>query len=339
MPGVPDMSKASAQRRGAVPVAVFDTRHFLLGKMSCGPRKVLQEDPMSQALCFNDVQFDVIPQNSQPWVRGSQIATALEYSSVQRIIELYTRHADEFTPAMTDVVSLPTEGGPQETRIFSLRGCHLLAMFARTPVAKAFRKWVLDVIERYGDRVPVDAQTPPTGALSRISSRTIAGELHKRHSTVLDAISRAAAVCPQRDAFVRGNYVDAKGQRCPQYMVSREGIIFLSQSYSARQTDAWRNILDTLSSVPEVVTRRPVPQRLPGLPATERLFADIEKALFALDGTENWTHITVRRELSGIGSVPFEVEKAIKHHINAAWYSLGLAQSSLQAALALRKLA
>ena len=169
--------------------------------------------------------------------------------------------------------------------------------------------------------------------------RTIAGELHKRHSTVLDAISRAAAVCPQRDAFVRGNYVDAKGQRCPQYMVSREGIIFLSQSYAARQTDAWRNILDTLSSVPEVVTRRPVPQRLPGLPATERLFTDIEKALFALDGTENWTHITVRRELSGIGSVPFEVEKAIKHHINAAWYSLGLAQSSLQAALALRKLA
>ena len=28
-------------------------------------------------------------------------------------------------------------------------------MFARTPVAKAFRKWCLDVIEQYGDRVPV----------------------------------------------------------------------------------------------------------------------------------------------------------------------------------------
>lgn len=56
---------------------------------------------------------------------------------------------------MTAVVTLPTEGGPQETRIFSLRGCHPLAMFARTPVAKAFRRWVLDVIEQYGDRVPV----------------------------------------------------------------------------------------------------------------------------------------------------------------------------------------
>lgn len=295
---------------------------------------------MTTSLCFNDFTFSPVPRNNQPWFRSSEIATALGYAREDTLSRLYDRNADEFTSEMTQLVeNLDTVNLTVRVRIFSLRGCHLLAMFARTPVAKAFRRWVLDVIEKYGDRVPVDAQTPPTGALSRISSRTIAGELHKRHSTVLDAISRAAAVCPQRDAFVRGNYVDAKGQRCPQYMVSREGIIFLSQSYAARQTNAWRNILDTLSTVPEVVTRRPVPQRLPGLPATERLFADIEKALFALDGTENWTHITVRRELSCIGSVPFEVEKAIKHHINAAWYSLGLAQSSLQAALALRKLA
>ncbi|MCB8571618.1 hypothetical protein LJE06_10940 [Bilophila wadsworthia] len=295
---------------------------------------------MAISLCFNEFTFSPVIRDSQPWFKSSELARALGYKDENSVRRIYERNADEFTENMTQVVeNLDTVNLTVRARIFSLRGCHLLAMFARTPVAKAFRKWVLDVIERYGDRVPVDAQTPITGALSRISSRTIAGELHKRHSTVLDAISRAAAVCPQRDAFVRGNYVDAKGQRCPQYMVSREGIIFLSQSYAARQTDAWRNILDTLSSVPEVVTRRPVPQRLPGLPATERLFADIEKALFALDGTENWTHITVRRELSGIGSVPFEVEKAIKHHINAAWYSLGLAQSSLQAALALRKLA
>ena len=112
---------------------------------------------MSQSLCFQSVEFDVIPQNSQPWVRGYQIGTALGYgeNADVSIRKLYTRHAEEFTPAMTAVVTLPTEGGPQETRIFSLRGCHLLAMFARTPVAKAFRRWVLDVIEQYGDRVPV----------------------------------------------------------------------------------------------------------------------------------------------------------------------------------------
>ena len=33
-------------------------------------------------------------------------------------------------------------------RIFSLRGCHLLAMFAKTEVAKQFRKWVLDLLDK-----------------------------------------------------------------------------------------------------------------------------------------------------------------------------------------------
>ena len=97
---------------------------------------------MSQSLCFQSVEFDVIPQNSQPWVRGYQIGTALGYgeNADVSIRKLYTRHAEEFTPAMTAVVTLPTEGGPQETRIFSLRGCHLLAMFARTPMLDFFRK-------------------------------------------------------------------------------------------------------------------------------------------------------------------------------------------------------
>ena len=99
-------------------------------------------------LTFNDVQFDVIDRNNQPWVRGYQIGRALGYDRPDvSIPQIYTRHADEFNDAMTAVVTLPTEGGPQDTRIFSLRGCHLLAMFARTPVAKAFRKWVLDVLD------------------------------------------------------------------------------------------------------------------------------------------------------------------------------------------------
>lgn len=130
---------------------------------------------MSQVLCFNDVLFGVIPQNSQVWVRGSQIATALQYSSVQRIVELYTRHADEFTDAMTAVVTLPTEGGPQETRIFSLRGCHLLAMFARTPVAKAFRRWVLDVLDKLAEEERARLAEPvgnPDTLPSPLSKRT-----------------------------------------------------------------------------------------------------------------------------------------------------------------------
>ena len=113
---------------------------------------------MSQSLCFNDFIFSPITRDNQPWFRSSEIATALGYAREDTLSRLYYRNADEFTSEMTQVVEISVDrqfGVEGRARIFSLRGCHLLAMFARTPVAKAFRKWVLDVIEQYGDRVPV----------------------------------------------------------------------------------------------------------------------------------------------------------------------------------------
>ncbi len=113
---------------------------------------------MSQSLCFNDFIFSPITRDNQPWFRSSEIATALGYAREDTLSRLYYRNADEFTSEMTQMVEISVDrqfGVEGRARIFSLRGCHLLAMFARTPVAKAFRKWVLDVIEQYGDRVPV----------------------------------------------------------------------------------------------------------------------------------------------------------------------------------------
>ena len=113
---------------------------------------------MSQSLCFNDFTFSPITRGNQPWIRATELARALGYGRENQVSRLYRNNADEFTPDMTQLVEItaqPQNGAEGRARIFSLRGCHLLAMFARTPVAKAFRKWVLDVIEQYGDRVPV----------------------------------------------------------------------------------------------------------------------------------------------------------------------------------------
>ena len=111
---------------------------------------------MSQALCFNYFTFSTITRDNQPWFRSSELAHALGYKDENSVRRIYERNADEFTENMTQVVeNLDTVNLTVRIRIFSLRGCHLLAMFARTPVAKAFRRWVLDVIEQYGDRVPV----------------------------------------------------------------------------------------------------------------------------------------------------------------------------------------
>ena len=113
---------------------------------------------MSHSLCFNDFTFSPITRGNQPGIRATELARALGYGRENQVSRLYRNNADEFTPEMTQLVEItaqPQNGAEGRARIFSLRGCHLLAMFARTPVAKAFRKWVLDVIEQYGDRVPV----------------------------------------------------------------------------------------------------------------------------------------------------------------------------------------
>ena len=116
---------------------------------------------MSQALSFNDVSLVPVPVNNNDniWLRAADIAKALGYQREDKVSRLYQRNADEFTPDMTQVIEISAEPhfgtdknlSDGRCRIFSLRGCHLLAMFSRTPVAKAFRKWVLDVLDRLAE--------------------------------------------------------------------------------------------------------------------------------------------------------------------------------------------
>lgn len=109
------------------------------------------------ALSFNDVSFDIIDRNNQPWLRSPQIGDALGYKKGRVSIDkIYKANAEEFTDSMTALVELETAGGKQQVRIFSLRGCHLLAMFARTAVAKEFRKWVLDILDQYTQPTPTE---------------------------------------------------------------------------------------------------------------------------------------------------------------------------------------
>lgn len=103
---------------------------------------------MTTALVFRDHQFSVITRDNKIWLSSADVASALNYADDKSIHRIYSRHADEFTTGMVGVVKLTTPGGVQEVRIFSLRGAHLIAMFARTPVAKEFRRWVLDVLDR-----------------------------------------------------------------------------------------------------------------------------------------------------------------------------------------------
>lgn len=119
---------------------------------------------MEMALTFNDVTLSPISHQNSPWIRAAELARALGYGRENQVSRLYRNNADEFTPEMTQVIEIsdgPALGLSVKTRIFSLRGCHLVAMFARTPVAKAFRRWVLDVLDKLESRPAEDRQLLP----------------------------------------------------------------------------------------------------------------------------------------------------------------------------------
>ena len=110
---------------------------------------------MTQVLVFNEITLSPVTYQNSLWIRATELARALGYSDTRKIAHLYERNADEFTPDMTQLIEISDvpemgtlENLKRKARIFSLRGCHLVAMFARTPVVKAFRRWVLDVLDK-----------------------------------------------------------------------------------------------------------------------------------------------------------------------------------------------
>ena len=107
----------------------------------------------SLALSFNDVTFNPVAQNDgQIWLTSTELAKALGYAETDSLSKIYNRNKDEFTGNMTTTVKMgvvrKTGKVTMSVRLFSLRGCHLLAMFAKTEVAKQFRKWVLDLLDK-----------------------------------------------------------------------------------------------------------------------------------------------------------------------------------------------
>jgi hypothetical protein len=170
-------------------------------------------------LNFHETTFEVTDLFGQPWLRGQQVADALGYKNTRQAVDdLYSRNAAEFTDEMTQVVDLPTAGGVQPVRIFSLRGAHLLGMLARTDRAAEFRRWVLDVLEGRDAPVAVGAMTygmrlaylrerrlllrtlastrdPATGRELHQNLRTVSTLLHLR-TEALEALAPALRQLP-----------------------------------------------------------------------------------------------------------------------------------------------
>ncbi len=117
------------------------------------------------ALTFNGVTLSPISHKNQIWLSTKELSIALGYARPDAINKIYERNKDEFTDGMVtmlparqnDVIGESIGLQPMQ-RLFSLRGCHLIAMFAKTVIAKQFRVWVLDILDK-------EVGTPKTNAM------------------------------------------------------------------------------------------------------------------------------------------------------------------------------
>lgn len=130
-----------------------------MNKLNTSGEAGLAQPEISQNVNCRELKFHdqvVIPYDNNDgkiWFTAESLATLLGYADKDKVLNLYYRHEDEFSPSMTTVAKVRVNGINNslreiDTRLFSPRGAHLIGMFARTKVAKELRVWLLDLVEK-----------------------------------------------------------------------------------------------------------------------------------------------------------------------------------------------
>jgi len=130
----------------------------------------------TSALTFNNVELKTINHENQIWMTAVELAKALGYADEKSVSRIYTRNKDEFSTSMTTIFQggqidhlVELSGLHRGSRIFSLRGCHLIAMFAKTKIAKLFRVWVLDVLDKETNQAPYGLKDDPINTAPKVN--------------------------------------------------------------------------------------------------------------------------------------------------------------------------
>ncbi|EMN0478356.1 TPA: hypothetical protein OT506_003050 [Klebsiella pneumoniae] len=150
----------SADRKDEAPTTC-DSQGLLSNKSREG--NIDMNSVQNKELSFHNVTLVPAPVADGIWLTSADIAKALGYASSKSVSTIYSRNSDEFTGSMSMVIKMMTNGinnnlREKTVRVFSLRGCHLIAMFATTDKAKEFRRWVLDILDREVAHSPIAKQ-------------------------------------------------------------------------------------------------------------------------------------------------------------------------------------
>lgn len=197
---------------------------------------------------FNGTSFDIIDHEGKRWLSADQIGFALGYASTnarQGIINLYNRHADEFTVDDTCVINLISQGQLREVRIFSATGCHLLSFFSNTARAKEFRAWAKQVLT---GQAPVPALAEPTPpALDRLADNMAVmaghmGDMAQGVKTVVTQMNATGKYMALLEANQRGHAKITREIEAQAQLLHAQGMSLSSIARLLRisKTSTWK---------------------------------------------------------------------------------------------------
>lgn len=95
---------------------------------------------MNNIVTWENHKLAIIEYENQKWFSSVDIARALNFAKENAVTKIYNNHKSEFEGGLS---CLPKSG---KQRLFNREGAWLIGMFARTPKAAEFRKWVLKVL-------------------------------------------------------------------------------------------------------------------------------------------------------------------------------------------------
>ena len=122
---------------------------------------------------FEEKEIELVTIDGVPMMTLRQIGVALNFARPIDANKVYNAHADEFTPDMTRLI----QRGRTRVRVFNREGAWLIGMFARTPKAAAFRKWVITALAEHVDGMPAAGDRPALQALDDLTTEKIAKEV------------------------------------------------------------------------------------------------------------------------------------------------------------------
>lgn len=277
---------------------------------------------METALTFNDITFSPVNHQNSLWIRAVELAKALGFKREDQAAKIYRAHTDEFTADMAQVVEITDNAEsafPVKSLLFSLRGCHLLAMFARTPVAKAFRRWVLDVLDRLA--------AEERAALP--SSDTLTPEQQAQLQAIVAAKAGMVPASHRRRAFqeiwarFNNNFQIARYAQLPPAKIGEAVEYLVSMEVKA---------LKKLPAADAYALAAAEPVPAPALPATDDIdghFAAIREHIRQINNHEEAISQAVRKgmpPLRGTSSLALLIHRNME---NAGW-SLHYALQSLE---------